>query len=185
MLNIAQEIIGFLIHAFLQYSSKCRSRYLERRYRKSGLNIKTNGPGRISGLEGLQIGENVHIGEGYHIDARGKVSIGDNVHISRNVVIYSTSHNFDGERVPYDSGLRKKSVVIGDNVWLGMNVIVLPGAEIGEGAIVGAGAVVAGEVAPCSINVAIKAKEIKFRDKDIYQKNIMSNRFGGANGEEL
>lgn len=54
-----------------------------------------------------------------------------------------------------------ESVVIEDNVWLGISVIVLPGVTIGQGAIVGAGSVVTKDIPPMSIAVGVPAQVVK------------------------
>jgi len=185
MLKKLECFLGVLFHGVYYFVEKCRTKYLSQRYKKFGVDIKLNGVGVIACPENLLVGKNIHIGKGYHIDARGGVEIGDNTHFSRNTVIYSVSHEFDGDRVPYDESLRKKRVIIGRNVWVGMNVIILPGADIGEGAIIGAGAVVAGKVEPCGICVAESSKTIKKRNEDKYFSNCEKGRFGGVNGGEI
>lgn len=63
--------------------------------------------------------------------------------------------------------LKKKKIIICNRSWLGPRVIVLPGCTIGEGAVVGAGAVVTKDIEPFSINVGIPAKKIGERNKNI------------------
>jgi acetyltransferase-like isoleucine patch superfamily enzyme len=55
-------------------------------------------------------------------------------------------------------------VTIGDNVWIGMGVRILPGVTIGDGAIIGAGSVVTKDLPPMSVNVGLPATTIKTRD---------------------
>ena len=62
---------------------------------------------------------------------------------------------------------KAKGIVLEDNVWLGGNVVILPGVRIGEGAVIGAGAVVTRDIAPFSIAVGNPARVIrKISDKD-------------------
>ena len=56
-----------------------------------------------------------------------------------------------------------KPVVIGDDVWLGRRAIILPGVCIGNGSIIGAGAVVTKDIPPFSVAVGVPAKVIKDR----------------------
>ena len=63
--------------------------------------------------------------------------------------------------------LLKKKIIIHDRVWLGPRVIVLPGCKIGEGAVVGAGAIVTKDIEPFSINVGIPAKKIGERNRNM------------------
>lgn len=73
-----------------------------------------------------------------------------------------TQENFIKENIP---------VYIGDNVWLGANVIVMDGVSIGEGAICAAGAVVTKDVPPYAIVGGVPAKVIKYR----FEKEIISS----------
>jgi|SRR5699024_7047105 len=72
--------------------------------------------------------------------------------------------------------LNKSKTVIGNDVWLAANVVVLQGVKIGDGAIVGANAVVTKNLPPYSIAVGVPAKVIKYRfDIDEIQKIEKSN----------
>lgn len=66
---------------------------------------------------------------------------------------------------PYENSLirNNKAVIIGNDVWIGANVVILPGVSIGDGAIVAAGAVVTKDVKPYSIVGGVPAKIIKYR----------------------
>ena len=64
---------------------------------------------------------------------------------------------------PSDKNNKKKEVNIGNDVWLGTNVIVLRGVDIGDGAVVGAGAVVTKNVPPYAVVVGNPSRIIKFR----------------------
>ncbi|MFH1247330.1 MAG: CatB-related O-acetyltransferase [Candidatus Micrarchaeota archaeon] len=65
--------------------------------------------------------------------------------------------------------IKKKAVKIGNNVWLAQNAIVLPGVTIGNGAVIGANAVVTKNVPPFTIAVGVPAKVVKFR----FSKNVI------------
>lgn len=74
-----------------------------------------------------------------------KVIIGDNVLIAPNVGIYTAGHPLDIER--RNQGLEyARPITIGDNVWIGASVSILPGVTIGSGSVIGAGAVVLHDV---------------------------------------
>ncbi len=106
---------------------------------------------------GCRINENVYLEQ---------VDIGNDVLIAPNVSILSRMHEYSRIDIPISlQGYKKeRKVTIGDNVWLGRNVIVLPGVKIGEGAIVGAGAVVTKDVKSHSIVGGVPAKEIATRN---------------------
>ncbi len=69
-----------------------------------------------------------------------------------------------GEAIPYDKMDITKDVKIGDFVWFGSRVTVLPGVTIGEGAIIQAGAVVVRDVPSCAIVGGNPAKVFKYRN---------------------
>lgn len=72
--------------------------------------------------------------------------------------------------IPYDNTYVFKNVDIGDCVWFGNRVIVVGNVNIGEGAIIAAGAVVTKDVPPLAIVGGNPAKVIKYRDKEHYYK---------------
>ena len=73
---------------------------------------------------------------GLWIQGPGAVTIGDNFHCGRNCMILTSNHNYKGDALPYDKTDVVADTTIGDNVWLGHNVIILPGVSIGEGVVV-------------------------------------------------
>lgn len=126
----------------------------------------------ISGFDRLKIGNNVSLGTGGFIRADGGLTIGNSVVISRNVVIYTTSHNYEGNKLPFDNTNIHSSVTIEDNVWIGMNVTISPGTVIREGAIIGLGTTVWGEIQKGEIVGSVKPKVIKVRNKEHYERFI-------------
>jgi acetyltransferase-like isoleucine patch superfamily enzyme len=99
--------------------------------------------GAIPGAR-LEIGERVFVNQGASIVASKHIEIGDDSRIGDFVAIYDTNYH------PVDSRHETKClpVVIGADVWLGRNVIILPGSRVGDHAVVTAGSVVSGEVPP-------------------------------------
>ncbi len=133
--------------------------------------------------ENLELGENVHIGNNSYIRAEGGVIIGDNTHISKNFVLYTINHNYEGTCLPYDETFIYKPVVIGKNVWIGINVCILPGTIIGDGVIVGMGTVVSGNVPAYTIISSQKWRKIGERNKEHYEFLEKNGQFGGIDGE--
>lgn len=117
----------------------------------------------IRNVSGLIIGDGCIIGDNAILDARSGITFGKNVNLSSNVSIYTQQHD---HRSP-DFGLVKKEVKVADHVWIGCNVIVLPGVTIGEGAVCCAGCVVTNDVAPYDIVAGIPAKRISGRNRNI------------------
>jgi acetyltransferase-like isoleucine patch superfamily enzyme len=116
------------------------------------------GPGHIR-RTGVTIGRNTRINRRCCLDIRGPLSIGDNVSVSPEVVILTTQHAWRLPGFPLES----RPVVIEDHVWIGMRAIILPGASLGRGAVVAAGAVVSGSVAPGSVVSGVPARQVAAR----------------------
>jgi acetyltransferase-like isoleucine patch superfamily enzyme len=112
----------------------------------------------------LKIGAGCRINENVYIE---KAKIGDNVMIAPNVSILSRMHEYSRVDIPMSrQGYKKEAeVIIGNDVWLGRNVIVMPGVNIGDGVIVGAGSVVTKDVKSYEIVGGVPAKLIKDRKK--------------------
>lgn len=107
----------------------------------------------------------------------GLVVIGDHVSTGPNLVIQTQNHKYESDLLPYGQGFDPKNVYIDDCVWIGMNVLLLPGTHIGEGAIIQAGSVVHGEIPPCAIAGGNPAKVFAWRDKERYEKLKRENSF--------
>ena len=92
-------------------------------------------------------------------------------------MIITENHNYEGDAIPYDSTYIRKDVTIGDCVWFGNRVMIVGGVDIGEGAIIAAGAVVSKDVPPLAIVGGNPAKIIKYRDADHYNKLKAEGKF--------
>lgn len=114
----------------------------------------------------LTIGEYTYIGEQNNIRASGgRIKIGRKCLISQQVSIIASNHGHSmGTFImdqPWDE--RKNYVVIGDDVWIGCGVQILPGVSIGDGAIIAAGSTVIADISENEIVGGVPAKHIKFR----------------------
>ncbi|HFU76123.1 MAG TPA: acyltransferase, partial [Arcobacter sp.] len=128
------KIINKIYTYYKRYALKCQNKILKENINYQGgtigKNVKFGYNVTISSVKNITIGENVHIGSNGFIRAEGGVAIGNNVFISRNLTLYSNSHNYNGKRVPFDETNINKPVLIEDNVWIGMNVTIAPGSII-------------------------------------------------------
>lgn len=89
----------------------------------------------------IETGENFYMNVNCVILDEAKVKFGDNVFIAPNCGFYTAGHPFDVEQ--RNKGLEyARQIVIGDNVWIGAHVCVLPGVTIGNNCVIGAGSVV-------------------------------------------
>jgi acetyltransferase-like isoleucine patch superfamily enzyme len=123
-----------------------------------------------------ELGDNVHF-NGAIFYGGGPVKIGSWFHSGEGLKIFTRNHNYEGEAIPYDETYVHKPVTIGDCVWIGAYVILLPGTTIGEGAIIQAGSVVHGEIPPMAIAGGNPAKVFAWRDKDRYSRLKAEGRF--------
>lgn len=123
------------------------------------------------------LGNNVHF-QSMYIVGKGKVKIGNNFHSGPDCMIMSHYHNYEkGSKLPYDGTYIVKDVRIEDNVWLGARVIVLPGVNIGEGAVIQAGSVVVNDIPPLAVAGGHPAKVFKYRDEEHYY-SLKNNNAG-------
>ncbi|WP_417898705.1 acyltransferase [Bacillus haimaensis] len=107
----------------------------------------------------LEIEEGVYIGPNAQLSANGGLRIKKGTIIGPNVTIYTSNHNFHSENMttlPYDKETINKKVIINECCWIGGNVVVLPGTEIGFGSVIGGGETVRGIIPPYSIYVGGK-----------------------------
>lgn len=108
----------------------------------------------VGGSGDVIIGEDCAINSGTVIYSGNGVTIGNAVLIAANCTLAATNHEFgDPDRRIRDQGFQpsRGGIVIGDDVWLGANVVLLDGVRIGRGAVIAAGSVVRGEIEPYAI----------------------------------
>ncbi|QCP62302.1 sugar O-acetyltransferase [Pantoea sp. SO10] len=122
-----------------------RDDILESLLGKRGKNFTIEGPFFCDYGYNIEIGDNFYANVNFTVLDGAKVIIGDNVFIAPNVGIYTAGHPLDAER--RNKGLEyAHPVTIGDNVWIGAGVNILPGVTVGSNAVIGAGAVVLKDV---------------------------------------
>lgn len=132
------------------------------------------GAGTLIDPDKLSLGDDVWIGRNFFIRATGGVRIGSFTHISRNVVIHTVNHNIDGAFLPYDRDDKIAPIDIGQYVWIGMNVNILPGITIGDGAVIGMGTTVSRDIKAGDIVTGSAARIVGHRDPD-HTKRLSSH----------
>ena len=118
----------------------------------------------------LEIGSDAALGNGVSINCMERITIGEGVQIGPDVKIYDHDHDF---RVP--GGIRAEKfrtapVKIGDNSWIGCNVVILMGTTLGENCIVGAGSVLKGQYPANSVIVQKRNTEVTCYSMDSCRK---------------
>lgn len=141
---------------------------------KAGARIHIEAPFHCDYGRNIEIGDNFFANYNCVILDVGKVLIGDNVQFAPNVALYTAGHPLhpDSRNSGYEYGI---GITIGDNVWLGGNVVVNPGVWIGNNAVIGSGSVVTRDVPdnvlaagnPCRI-----IREITEDDRKYYFRNF-------------
>ena len=99
---------------------------------------------------------------GIHNTIIGPVTIGSHVNLAQGITVTALNHNFEDKNKRIDEqGVSTKPVVIGDDVWIGANAVILPGVTIGKHAVVAAGAVVTTDIPENTVVGGVPAKVIK------------------------
>jgi acetyltransferase-like isoleucine patch superfamily enzyme len=119
---------------------------------------------RFSHRQNISIGEYCRIGIHCYLEGKGGIQIGDGTIFAPEVVVLSSSHDYDFSLIPYGPQDKKECVKIGRGVWVGYGAKIGRGVEIGDAAIVAMGAVVTKNVESGSIVGGNPAKEIGRRE---------------------
>ena len=140
---------------------------------KTGKYINIEAPFHCDYGYNIEVGENFFANYNFTVLDVGKVRIGANAQIAPNVSIYTAGHPVhpDSRNSGYEYGI---SITIGDNVWIGGNVCILPGVTIGDNVVIGAGSVVTKDIPdnviaagnPCRI-----IRTITEEDRDFYYRD--------------
>lgn len=140
---------------------------------KTGKNIFVEAPFHCDYGYNIEVGENFFANYNLTILDVGKVKIGANAQIAPNVSIYTAGHPVHPEsrNTGYEYGI---PITIGDNVWIGGSVTILPGVTIGSNVVIGAGSVVTKDLPdnviaagnPCRV-----IRTITEEDRDFYYRD--------------
>lgn len=132
--------------------------------RKSGTRIGTDfyaRPGFRACTPAVSFGPRCWVNRNFVVDGPGEVTIGADVVIGPDVRVYTSTHPI-AERPSRRAGdPQVRSVSIGDGVWIGARVTILPGLTIGAGSVIAAGAVVASDVPANTVVGGVPAKVIR------------------------
>ena len=108
----------------------------------------------------VTIGDYTRIG--IHCTVIGPVCIGNHVNLAQGITVTALNHNFEDTAMKIDEqGITTKPVVIGDDVWIGANAVILPGVNIGRHCVVAAGAVVTKDIPDNTLVGGVPAKIMK------------------------
>ena len=120
----------------------------------------------VTGRDGrLEIGEETHVGRMAMVSALGGVTIGRRCAIASGFTVYSNTNSVHErpEDDVLDNPVVLSPVAIGDDVWVGANVTVLPGVRVGSHAVLGAGSVVTKDVPEWAVVAGVPARKVRDR----------------------
>lgn len=161
------QLISSLLNIFPGESGKLLRGYiLSKFFKSSGQNVAINPNFVVFHSHKLVIGDNFLTNVNCVINAAAGVVCGNNVAFGPGVKIWTVNHNFNEKLISYNKqGYSEETVTIGNDVWLGANVIVLPGVNIPDGVVIGAGAVVTKHhvISPYGVYVGNPLRKIKDR----------------------
>lgn len=127
---------------------------------------------RIHPSASLRCGRNIYLGENAHINQfccvwagdHSRITLGDNLLMGPGVKIFSSNHSIQRKDIPMNlQPFSEKDIVIGNDVWLGANSVVVAGVTIGDGTVIAAGSVVTKNIPAYTVAGGIPAKPIKHR----------------------
>ena len=129
-----------------------------------GKNFKMETDAKVRVIDGgkLNIGESCFINCNSYITTLGTTTIGNNCMIGPGVMIFDHDHDFKAPGGISSGKMIRGTIVIGNNVWIGANCMILKGAKIGDNAVIGAGCVINSEIPANSVC-------IQKRHTDIYR----------------
>ena len=140
---------------------------------KTGENVHIEAPFHCDYGYNIEVGENFFANYNLTVLDVGKVRIGKNAQIAPNVSIYTAGHPIhpDSRNSGYEYGIE---VTIGDNVWIGGNVCIMPGVTVGDNVVIGAGSVVTKDIPGSVIAVGNPCRVVRAitdDDRDFYYRD--------------
>jgi len=143
-----------------------RGFYLAKHAKHCGERISIQKRTFIAHPERMEIGDNFRMNINCYIDAGGGIIIGNDVGVGPGAKIWSVTHNYaDPKLIIRDQGFSYETVEIGNDVWLGANSIILPGAKISDGVIISAGTIVGKKrLIPYAVYAGYPPRKIAMRE---------------------
>ena len=145
------------------FFKKIRFYLVKKMFKHVGRNVNIERKAKFGMGRNIVIGNNSGIG--INADIPSDIIIGNDVMMGPNCKIYAANHKFDRTDIPMNlqGHYPRKQTIIGNDVWIGGDVIIIPGKKIGNGVIVAAGAVVTTDLIDYGIYGGNPAKLIKMR----------------------
>ena len=153
-----------------------RTKY-KRKARRIGRNVWMDVHVELTGRE-IHVDDAVYIGPHCRLYGSGGIWIGEGTIFGPEVTVISAMPSYDDpETLPFDTPSRPMPVRIGKGVWVGYGAILCPGITVGEGAVIGMGAVVTEDVPPGAVVGGNPARVIRERDGGLIRALLAEERF--------
>jgi len=166
-----------LLGGYRYYSTQER-RYSPESFRACGEGVVISSHVDITAPDRVILGRGAYVGPKCTIYAVGGFHLGSYSGLGENCSVITVEHRHAGATsLPFEELRMVKPVWIEDYVWIGMNVSILPGVRIGEGAIVGLGSVLLGDVQPLAIVAGNPAEVVGHRDRSAFERLKASGAF--------
>lgn len=164
------SILFFWLNFFYPKAKSLERAYLLNRFFSQKI-LRINGkvPWPVHPTSRVMYHKNIKVGNrsfpgnniGCYIQGRSGIEIGNNCRFGPGVGLISANHALEN----YDVWLKSEPIRIGNNVWLGMNVIVMPGVQIGDNVVIGSNSVVTKDILSNSIAAGNPCKVLKEKDQ--------------------
>jgi maltose O-acetyltransferase len=164
-LLVARHLARSYVPLIGAFARACRVGLLRGVFLQCGRGVNIEAGALVNSPDELSIGDRSGIGFECILD--GPITIGANVMMGPRCHLVALNHRFDDMTEPMiDQGhSAREPITIGDDVWIGASVIVLPGVTIGNGSVIGAGSVVTRDVDDFTVVAGNPARPIGVRGK--------------------
>jgi len=142
-----------------------RQKWFQKKFQSAGINLRVHYRATFIHPDRISCGNDVEIGQGCYFQGAGGITIGDNAMIAPFVKIWSVNHNYKNpDQNIREQGYETKAVQIGNDVWIGADSFIMPGAKIGDKCVIGACSVLGAKNYPAgSILMGNPARKIGIR----------------------
>lgn len=137
-----------------------RQRLLKKMLKRMGESVVIRSPFFCDYGYNIEIGDNFFANVNFVVLDGAKVTIGNNVFVAPNVGLYTAGHPLDFE-LRNEGFEYARPIAIGNNVWIGAHVAVLPGVSIGDNVVIGAGSVVVKDIPANTLAVGNPCRVVK------------------------
>lgn len=151
------------LHGFRLLNHYNQTHVIPRRELSLGPDAAISPTCQFANASRIRLGARAHVGSGCYLWAGpkyGLIEAGDDLLLGPDVMITAASYRFRDGSPTTDQSMEEASIRIGRNVWIGARAIILPGVQIGDGAVVAAGAVVSRNIGAGEVFAGVPARVI-------------------------